>query len=197
MQTTNRQSASPLGAAPKKRASLGRYWWAIAAGVLLQTACLFLVLWVPAGAAHFFDDFFQQDMAAMERPQIAELAGTYRLTNQSASSLRSWTHWNKRYRSVPSSTIELRADGTVAIVNMPDCAVTGWDESNGEFLSGEGSWRVSEEGMGYYLEVDTSRGPNSGSISPWTRIRGFEKPYYLQMIIGDPDNGDTIDYVRD
>ena len=183
---------------PQKPRSVRRYWWAIAAAVVLQAACLFLALGASIQVPKDLQYFFETDMAVMERPEMADLAGTYHLTDDSMSFLGSFSHWDERYRSVPPSTIELRADGTVGIVNMPDCAWTGWEESSGEFFTGSGSWVLSEEWRGYGVDIDTSRdGSGSGSISPWMRVRGFDKPYFLEIVIGDPDNGETLEYVRD
>jgi hypothetical protein len=84
------------------------------------------------------------DQILVRQPKTGDLAGTYELTAAAQEFLRV----HKGYTSIPQTGIELRADGTLLVRNLPDCAVTGFGESRGGFLSGRGSWKLDKAFVG-------------------------------------------------
>jgi hypothetical protein len=134
------------------------------------------------------------DLLLMHRPYPADLVGTYHLTDAS----RRFLMRDKGYPSVPDSMIVVRPDLTVSIVNLPDCAVSGFGESAGRFLSGEGSWEIGKASPGYALTVDIKEG---GSLGPGLYgnllvIRRISPPHRLEWIVGDPDSSEALTYLR-
>lgn len=135
------------------------------------------------------------DKVFTSEPNASDLVGSYLLTTNSEAFLKE----RKNYVSVPLSVIELGTNYSVSIENLPDCATNGFGESQGKFLSGEGTWEVEKAFMGYGLNLDIHEG---GSLKqgiyagPWIAIRGRSAPYILEVTIGDPDLGETIRYKR-
>jgi hypothetical protein len=167
-----------------QRSPVRRYWWAIALAALGYFSVMAVAMFVAVAIV----EWLPIDMAVMDEPQAADMAGTYHLTLDSQDFLRKVKH----YATIPPSTIELRANGTLAIKDMPDCIQTEWGDPAGTFLSGSGTWTVGEEWPGFGLRVR----PEGDGPAPWIFIRGFRQPYRLEIDIGDPDNGETITYVR-
>ena len=128
-------------------------------------------------------------------PAASDLVGAYRLMADSEDFLRT----QKQYGSIPVSAIELRADSSISLRNLPDCATDGFGKSNGRFLSGEGKWRLRKAFIGYTLTLDIRDG---GALSAgiyagdWIAIRRRSTPHILEITVGDPDSGETIRYER-
>src|SRR5436190_23649773 len=87
------------------------------------------------------------DQVLVREPKPADIAGVYRLTSGTREFLRS----SKGYESIPDSTIELGADGTLVVRDLPDCLVVDFGESHGRFLSGRGTWKMKKAFVGYGL----------------------------------------------
>jgi hypothetical protein len=131
----------------------------------------------------------------VSEPAARDLVGIYRLTTKSEAFLRA----EKGYLSIPMSSIELRPERRIAIRNLPDCAVDGFGDSRGQFLSAEGQWQISKLFVGYGLTLEIAPG---GSLKDgvyggsWMAIRGRSAPHVLEVTVGDPDSGETIQYAR-
>jgi hypothetical protein len=135
------------------------------------------------------------DRVLVGRPATDDLIGKYSLTEASETFLRS----HKGYSAVPSSFIELRPDFSVSIRNLPDCATDGFGTSKGGFLSGDGRWQLEKAFLGYGLTLDIRGGGSlkPGSYGgPWLAIRRRSSPHILELTVGDPDSGESIQYER-
>jgi len=135
------------------------------------------------------------DQVLVREPKPADIAGVYQLASATREFLRS----AKGYTSIPDSTIELRADGTLIVRDLPDCLVSGFGDPHGRFLSGRGTWELQKAFVGYGLNWVISPGdslPAGGYSGPWVAIRRRSSPYDLEMSVGDPDSGETVRYER-
>jgi len=135
------------------------------------------------------------DQVLVREPKLADIAGVYQLTSNTREFLRD----SKGYTSIPDSTIELRADGTLIIRDLPDCVVSDFGNPHGQFVSGRGTWQLQKAFVGYGLNWVISRGdslPAGGYSGPWVAIRRRSPPYDLEMSVGDPDSGQTVRYER-
>jgi hypothetical protein len=135
------------------------------------------------------------DQVLVRQPARVDLAGVYTLT----SGAREFLINEKGYpRALTEATIELRSDGHIVLSNVPDCAVDGFGEPRGRFLTGRGTWTVEKASLGYDLTLDIAAGD---SVPPsrylgWVVIRRRSPPYELEMMVGDPDSGERIRYHR-
>ena len=114
------------------------------------------------------------------RPTIQDPAGVYRLTDASQGFLRTTKH----YAAIPLSEIEL------------DCAVDGFGDSGGGFLSGDGRWRVKHDFTATSIELIIDPGGllKDGGYLDWMTIRRRWPPHVLQITMGDPDSGESFEY---
>jgi hypothetical protein len=133
------------------------------------------------------------DQILVREPRPADLAGVYHLTAETRTFLEN----EKRYANVPDSTIELRADGSLIIRDLPDCALDGFGNAGGRFLSGHGTWTINKEFIGYGLWWTILPGDSlpAGAIGG-TAIRRRSPPYELEVNVGDPDGGQRLRYQR-
>jgi hypothetical protein len=130
------------------------------------------------------------DQILVREPRVEDLAGRYVITQESREFLKK----DKGYASVPDATIELRADRTITLRDMPDCVVDDFDYAH-RFLSGHGTWTLEKAFVGYGLDLIIAKGetfPEGGYSGPWVTIRRRSAPYELELTIGDPDSGQTI-----
>jgi len=123
------------------------------------------------------------DQVAMRRPSVHDLAGTYRLTKKSQEFLKR----RKDYALVPTCEIELGPGSAIVMRNLPDCADNGFGKSGGRFLSRGGKWELMKADLGYEVHSD---------IGPMVVVRGWKPHYELEVIVGDPDSGETLRYAR-
>jgi hypothetical protein len=129
------------------------------------------------------------------QPAIQDLVGVYRLTDASQDFLRTTKH----YKAIVSSEIELKSDSTVSIRNLPDCAVDGFGDSGGRFLSGDGRWRIKHDPTAASIDLVIDPGgslKDGGYLGSWMKIRRRWPPHVLQITVGDPDSGQSIEYER-
>jgi len=135
------------------------------------------------------------DQIFMGQPSVGDLVGMYRLTEAS----RSFLTTRKRYASLPDGSVELRSDFSIVIRNLPDCAIDGFGDSSGKFISGQGTWEIKKAFPGFGLDLLIDSGgtlPAGGYMGPWIRIRGGRSHYELEFTVGDPDSGETLRYSR-
>jgi|SoiMetStandDraft_5_1073268.scaffolds.fasta_scaffold21121_4 hypothetical protein len=147
------------------------------------------------GLAVVFISITSCDQILVQQPTPTGLAGIYTLTSDAVDFLKA----RKGYRDIPEATLELRADGTLLVKNLPDCVVKDFGDSGGTFLSGHGRWAVEKDFLGYGLAWVISPGgtlPEGGYSGPWVAIRRRSPPYELELTIGDPDSGERIRYHR-
>jgi hypothetical protein len=135
------------------------------------------------------------DRAFTQQPKTTDLTGTYQLSKRS----KDWLLKRKGYNALPVSEITLGADYSISILNLADCATNGFGHSAGTFVSGKGNWELEKDFVGWGLNLHIDKG---GSLreavyaGPWMGIRGRSAPYRLEIAIGDPDSGETIQYEK-
>ena len=135
------------------------------------------------------------DREFTKKPTATNLAGTYLLGKHSETFLLR----RKGYAKIPASEIRLGADYGIVILNLPDCATNGFGKASGEFLRGEGRWKLEKAVPGWGLTLTINDG---GSLrrgvyaGPWLGVRGRSAPYRLEVTIGDPDSGETLLYEK-
>jgi len=135
------------------------------------------------------------DRVFVATPREPDLVGIYKLTADSENFLRE----HKAYGPIPVSVIELKSGSIISIRNLPDCAVDGFGEGSGVFLSGDGKWTVDKAFLGYGLNVDIADGGTMKPgiyAGPWVDIRRRSSPHVLEITVGDPDSGESIKYER-
>ncbi len=127
-------------------------------------------------------------------PRQAEIVGTYALSRESSDFLAR----EKHYVSTPRSFIELRANGEVFVEGMPDCYVMD-PPTKHSFLAGRGTWQIETTDFGYGVTLDIVAG---GSLEPGIYhassilLKGKVAPFKLQVGIGDPDNHESLLFMR-
>lgn len=135
------------------------------------------------------------DRVFVAAPREPDLVGVYELTADSENFLRE----HKGYGSIPVSAIELKSGSIISIRNLPDCAVDGFGRGAGAFLSGNGKWTVDKAFFGYGLNLDIAAGGTMKPgiyAGPWVHIRRRSSPHVLEITVGDPDSGESIQYER-
>ena len=131
-----------------------------------------------------------------EKPSVAEMVGTYEMDEKSVAMLRSEKGYSTTDRS-PS--IQLLADGSLVIKDLPDCYTDGFGQSHGKYYQGNGKWKIEESDSGFGVSLAIAPGGSlaSGIYHASTIIIvGKKPPYSLWFGIGDPDQDEFITYVR-
>jgi len=80
--------------------------------------------------------------------------------------------------------LNLRADGTFEMVNMPDWWKDGFGQSNRSFDSGSGKWRFYEDRTVWAIELDFSKYVVPNAI----HLQRQKSPYLIHITVGDPDS---------
>jgi len=95
-------------------------------------------------------------------------------------------------------TLTLKENGTFEMTNVPG----GWFEdefghSIGGFNSGSGKWHITKDNLVWTIHLDfdvwNGRGIN---FSTQFRFRGNKEPYTIFTWIGDPDNGEILEFEK-
>lgn len=96
---------------------------------------------------------------------------------------------------LPSHTeLILRDDGTYMMLNMPDWLNDGFGESHRGSFSESGRWKL--EGAGGHWTIDLiSSGAHRAVNLLEHRLRNTPR-YYVEFILGDPDSGEQMMFVR-
>ena len=90
--------------------------------------------------------------------------------------------------------ITLSDDGSFEIVNMPDWWNNGFGDSQRGFSSFSGRWALSNN-AGYW-RIGLSFFNTRRFINLVGHKLGGSPPYYLEVLVGDPDSGDKMVFVR-
>jgi len=134
------------------------------------------------------------DQILVRRPEKNDLAGVYDMTAET----REFLTREKKYPSLPHTTIELRADGRVFVNGLPDCVERLDATAGGTFLSGSGTWTIEKQFVGYGIDlsIDPGGSLHDGGYIGLIAIRHRSAPYDLEMTIGDPDSGERLRFAR-
>jgi hypothetical protein len=122
-------------------------------------------------------------------PTADALAGTYHATESTKTLIAA----TGKYESKPTS-ITLHADGSVEILNLPDCWIHAFDRALGLFDTGKGTWSIVRQQQWHVLMCKfpslpnhASSGPEHGTVTAMISLVGQEAPYALESIISHPD----------
>jgi hypothetical protein len=128
-------------------------------------------------------------------PEAQDLAGTYEPTEHTTELLKA----SGKYPAAKSS-ITLKTDGTVKIVNVPDWWLSSYGEAKGKFDNGTGAWSI-DKNKNWWLVIanfptttasfTTTSVPAKGHVTAMLSLVGQTPPYKLQMNISDP-NADLV-----
>ena len=128
-------------------------------------------------------------------PEAKDLAGTYEPTEHTVELLKA----SGKYPAAKSS-ITLKDDGTVNIVNVPDWWLSSFGEAKGKFDNGTGTWTIDKNRNWWLIVANlptttasftTSSIPAKGHVTAMLSLVGQTPPFTLQMNISDP-NADLI-----
>ncbi len=97
-----------------------------------------------------------------------------------------------------AATLTLRADQTFEVTNLPSFDMEG--ERQSCEWNGVGRWTLHRSSLGLLL-TDSSRAHGKINCSEGTQdnsfvVLGQQPPYKLYLVIGDPDSGEGLDFVR-
>lgn len=130
-----------------------------------------------------------------EKPEVSTLVGTYQISSESKKFLEQ----EKAYRSIPDSQVTLRGDGTASVNSLPDCYVNGFGDGSGQYLNGQGRWKIEQTDPGYGVTLTIAEGGtmkagiyHGSSIL----IKHRAPPFTLEFGIGDPDQDEYIVYEK-
>lgn len=134
--------------------------------------------------------FLGCDLGPSKAPKGADITGRYALS----SSSRAMLVGKKGYTNLPEEiTIDLSADGSFKITNMPDCGFEPFGEGKGIFVNAIGNWRIGDahswttllDGWPLYFASDKV---NSAVVM------NRASPYRIFVIVGDPDSGENLEF---
>jgi hypothetical protein len=120
---------------------------------------------------------------------VEEFKGTWVATSSSLSKLPEAPH---------NCVMELRADGSCLVENLPDLAYQTPDHAKGVFASGTGKWWVSAIAGEQVLRCELRKLPDSitGDTIIEVRIRQVRSGLRLFFFIGDPDEGNLFEFEK-
>ena len=138
------------------------------------------------------------------QPKTNDLAGTHVPTTKTLSQIAKEGHY-----PTASPSIVLTSDGTIVITDIPDWWVS-FGESRGAFDSGRGSWGVVKHQEWWALGVvfrNTEHlasvqsrfaklGSSPGDYGAVMMLVGEKAPYKIHLILGDPDEGRSMQFER-
>jgi hypothetical protein len=98
----------------------------------------------------------------------------------------------------------LSRDGTIVFTNVPDWWNTAFGESGGQFDSASGTWKLAlKQNQWWALRVTfppesplASNGKRAVTFTTTVSLIGEKPPYTLHLTIGDPDEGNAMQFVR-
>jgi hypothetical protein len=126
---------------------------------------------------------------ALTAPSAAALAGTYHATESTKILIAA----TGKYENKPAS-ITLHPDGSIEIIDLPDCWIHAFDRALGLFDTGKGTWSIVRQQQWHVLMCKFPSLPNHatsgvdhGTVTAMISLVGQEAPYALESIISHPD----------
>jgi hypothetical protein len=125
-------------------------------------------------------------------PSVADLPGVYVPTPATEDRIERGGYARKQAR------VEIHADGTFHIENIPAWWLRASEKARGEFDSGEGKWQIAEQQKGIwgldFMFAEPKLPGAHGARAPQKHVslRGEAPPYQLHLTYGDPDRGEFM-----
>jgi hypothetical protein len=94
-------------------------------------------------------------------------------------------------------SITLSRDGTFTCTNIPDWWMAQFGKPSGGFISKTGSWKPVRQQEFWVVGLDFSSSTRFGSENTVLFLVGSKPPYILRILLGDPDEGKGMDFVKD
>lgn len=149
-------------------------------GGLCSAACH-----VPVG------EFFNSYGCVSTEPNKDELVGVWIPDEATLEDIRT----RGKYNPTVSTKLMLRADGSFEMENMPDWWKNGFGESSGGFESNSGAWKLSGAG-GACWRIDLKVSNVGTSVGLLEHRFGGQPRYVIAIILGDPDSGEKMIFVK-
>ena len=170
-------------------------------GITRWTGCISAltlsgVLLCGCGGYDAYTPYYTKDAISV---QTAALIGTYVPTLESAKKIKDEGQYP------PAKTfITLSQDRTFHISNIPDWWENDFGRAKGLFDNGRGKWSIidSQRGASIKLEFSSSKGlraerwSQQRTLSGLINLIGEAPPYLLHMPLGDPDNGNAMQFQK-
>jgi hypothetical protein len=121
-----------------------------------------------------------------KQPKAEDLVGLYVPSEETKAFIANEGHY-----SPAESSITLSADGSVSMTNIPDWWLTPFGESQGRFHSYHGRWTVQKHQDWWVVGVSLDDATGTEVF-----LIGEKAPYKIHIILGDPDGGRGMDFVR-
>ena len=126
---------------------------------------------------------------AMAEPAPQDLQGSYQPTAATETLIAA----TGKYEKKPSSIV-IGADGSIEIMNLPDCWILPYDQAIGQFDTGKGTWTLVRQQQWWVLMCKfpslpnhAARGTDHGNVTAMISLIGQRPPYLLESIISHPD----------
>jgi hypothetical protein len=155
-----------------------------------------LIFLMPAAVLAAGCSFFQGDPYAGEytttEPQERDLVGAWEGVGEPRGFLETLG-----YNEAVVPHVELNADGTFTMADIPDVWRHAPAEAARTLESGAGKWSIDRQEEWYCLRMDFSTingQPQNYSI--YFMLLGHAEPYLIHIMIGDPDSSDCIEFGR-
>lgn len=132
-------------------------------------------------------------------PKIEDLVGTYVPDQHTTELLKATGKYPKA-----ESSITLKENGQIEMVNVPDWWLTSFTETKGRFDSGTGKWTLDKP-KNYCLLVvsfNTQSGQFSssvttrGNVTAMLSLVGQKPPFMLEMSIAEPNADVAMKYQK-
>lgn len=134
------------------------------------------------------------DRVVVREPEVDDLVGVYTLTSESKVFLKS----KKHYDSIPDSRIEIDSNGSLHWISLPDCLFSPFGESSGKFMSFDGRWKIERYFYTFAFRVSMRLigGTEDVTYAGPTMFLLSGSSTRLELMIGDPDSGVSIQYEK-
>jgi hypothetical protein len=133
-----------------------------------------------------------------KKPDAADLVGNYAPDDATLKLIAEHGHYPPR----PASIV-LDASGRVTVTDIPDWWLTDLGRSQGGFDSGSGTWSVQPHQEWWIIGATfdsmngfASQNHRSGGLVTGFGLVGERPPYKIHLTLGDPDDGQAMEFVR-
>jgi hypothetical protein len=126
-----------------------------------------------------------------QEPSEKDVVGVWQLTQGSLDSIQEDGY------EISTHTIEIRADGTFTMINLPD-SVWNFGKVGGKFESGSGKWSIKMDQNRYWTIAlhFTELNGFTDDLYAYFYLSGEKPPYRIYDYIGDADSGRIISFEK-